>query len=199
MTTWIPDDQGERRRLIRAERRRLRQALNPDEAREKSRRVADKLAQLPVLSRASSIMGYMPFDNEVDVLDLLRAIVAQGRTALLPRLNPANELEAVRLDPDGQWQRNRFGILEPAGEVFPEEQIEAVLVPGLAFDPRGYRLGFGKGYYDRFLAGMEPTVFRCGLCYEFQVVDSVFPTLADVPMHWVVTDHSEILVDADFF
>lgn len=199
MSIWINSEEGPRRQSIRQERRSLRQSLTSAEVEEKSRRVAEKLQLLPALEKAGNIMAYMPFDNEVDLREVLAAFRSQGRVILLPRIGPDNNLEAVPFRENQQWQRRSFGVLEPDGAAFPREEIQSVLVPGLAFDPLGYRLGFGRGYYDRFLSGLDPRVFRCGVCYEFQVVDSVFPTDTDVPMHWVVTDHSEILVDPGFF
>ena len=73
-------------------------------------------------------------------------------------------------------------------------QIDVVLVPGLVFDSSGHRLGYGKGYYDRFLSLLYPHTFICGVCYDFQVADNVFPHPGDIPMHCIVTEKSEIVI-----
>ena len=82
---------------------------------------------------------------------------------------------------------------------FAVDKIDVVIVPALVFDANGYRLGYGKGYYDRFLPDLNKQCFKCGVCYEFQVVNNIYPHPGDVPVHWIVTDHSEIAVDWDFF
>lgn len=73
------------------------------------------------------------------------------------------------------------------------------MVPGVAFDGNGHRLGYGRGFYDRFLPGLPPSVFLCGVAYEFQIVDAVFPEEQDIPMHWIVSEQSEVAVDMRFF
>ncbi len=199
MHPLIPEDLNKERWGIRRLARRLRTELSPEEVQDRSRLLIEKLEMLPALSEAEIVMGFMAFDNEVDILSFLKKLHAKGRTVLLPRINSEDQLEAVAYQEGMQWQTSRFGIREPGGEAYPIEKIQSVIVPGLAFDPRGYRLGFGKGYYDRLLARLAPAVFRCGICYEFQVVDNVFPHDKDIPMHWIVTDRSEILVDGSFF
>ena len=106
---------------------------------------------------------------------------------------------------DREWtgwediQAGPFGIREPLGKAFDPRLIEAVLVPGLVFDYKGYRIGYGKGYYDRFLPHLSDSAFICGVCYEFQVVENIFPHQHDIPMHWIVTDHSELVISWDYF
>src|SRR5262249_20704468 len=89
-----------------------------------------------------------------------------------------------------QLRRGRFGILEPSGTqvVIPPEEIGYIIVPGIAFDPRGGRLGFGKGYYRRFFRQLPATTYPCGFAFCIQVVPSVPPTSHDICMHGMVTE-----------
>lgn len=171
--------------------------LEPEKIAAASRAIADKLDELVPLCRAQYIMGFYPIKNEVDLSYFLNRQSLQGKTILLPRINSESQIEAVRYEGNNSLAPGSYGILEPQGEAVG--RIDAVLVPGLVFDGRGYRLGYGKGYYDKFLFALTDKVFICGVCYEFQVVDNVFPHQSDVPMHWVVTEKSELVVNWDFF
>jgi 5-formyltetrahydrofolate cyclo-ligase len=89
-----------------------------------------------------------------------------------------------------QLQRGPFGILEPCGTpcVIHPQEIGCIVVPGIAFDTRGGRLGFGTGYYDRFLRQLPTTTYRCGLAFGIQIVPCVPQAPHDVCMHGIVTE-----------
>jgi 5-formyltetrahydrofolate cyclo-ligase len=122
-----------------------------------------------------------------------------ARTVLLPRTKKTGDMEAVKFTGWEHILRSPYGILEPEGEAYPVDEIDVVIVPGLVFDFKGYRLGYGKGYYDRFLKQLRPEAFICGVAYEFQVVEKVFPHEKDLPVHWIVTEKSELVIDWDYF
>jgi 5-formyltetrahydrofolate cyclo-ligase len=184
--------------LLRTEMQEKRMKLNAQDITVASRAIGNKLAELEPLKKAHTIMAFCPIRNEVDLSGFFTDQQNQGKKIFLPRINSDGELEAAELRPNS-LRRGTFGIPEPIGEVVPPETIDAVLVPGLVFDGGGYRLGYGKGYYDRFLSMVPARVFKCGVCYEFQVVDNIYPHEKDIPMHWVVTDRSELVIDWNFF
>lgn len=163
-----------------------------------SQQVCQRLEELQPVQQAEVIMGFSSIKNEVNLSPLLQKLQKQGRTILLPRVEGDN-LQAVELRVGEDLGHGSFGILEPRGEPVSVDKIDVVIVPGLVFDANGYRLGYGKGYYDRFLPRLNKQCFKCGICYEFQVVDNVYPHPGDVPVHWIVTNHSEIAVNWDFF
>lgn len=187
-----------KRDLLRKKMAARRKDMSSLEVDELSRQVFKRLEQLQPLANAEVIMGYSSIRNEVNLIPWLEQLKEQGRTILLPRVD-GNCLEAIELRDWEDMGRGSFGIPEPLGEPFAADKIDVVLVPGLVFDANGYRLGYGKGYYDRFLPRLSKQCFNCGVCYEYQVVDNVFPHPADVPVHWIVTDRSEIAVDMNFF
>ena len=139
-------------------------------------------------------MVYMALPQEVQTTRIIaQARVWQKRVAV-PVVH-GNSLAAVELPDDpAQLRRGRFGILEPSGTqvVIPPEEIGYIIVPGVAFDPRGGRLGLGKGYYDRFLSRLPATTYRCGLAFGIQVVPCVPQTSHDVCMHGIVTEQGFI-------
>ena len=175
-----------------------RKAMSGLEVDALSRRICQRLEQLQPLAGAQVIMGYSSIKNEVNLIPWLERLKEQGRTILLPRVE-GNCLEAIEFKDWDDVGCGSFGIREPRGEPFAVDRIDVVLVPGLVFDAKGYRLGYGKGYYDRFLPRLSRHCFNCGVCYEYQMVDNIFPHTGDVPLHWIVTDRSEIAVDMNFF
>lgn len=175
-----------------------RQVLSPAEVEDKSSWIIKRLKELEPLRHARIIMAYSPIRNEVDLRPYLEELLEQGKTILLPRVD--NEmLQAAAFHGWDKCQTSSLGIKEPAGPGWPLPEIEAVLVPGVAFDGNGHRLGYGRGFYDRFLPELSPSAFLCGVAYEFQIVDSVFPEERDKPVHWIVSDRSEVAVDMRFF
>lgn len=188
----------DRRNLLRKKMAARRKDMSSPEVDELSRQIVKRLEQLQPLIKAEVIMGYSSIKNEVNLIPWLEQLKEQGRTILLPRVQ-GDRLEAIEVKDWKDMGSGSFGIREPLGEPFAADKIDVVLVPGLVFDANGYRLGYGKGYYDRFLPRLNKQCFNCGVCYEYQVVDSVFPHSEDVPVHWIVTDRSEIAVDMNFF
>jgi len=187
----------EQRAKLRLEMARQRAALSDDAVERSSRRVAEKLKQLLPVQKANSIMAFISIRNEIDLRGFISS--TSGKVFLYPRVESDGMLRAVPITDRSEMQPGPFGILEPVGTGVDPAQIDVVLVPGLVFDGNGYRLGYGKGYYDRFLRQLDRHTFICGICYDFQVVDNVYPHAGDVPMHWIVTDKSEIVINWDFF
>jgi 5-formyltetrahydrofolate cyclo-ligase len=191
--------------LMKAEKDRLRQEmlnrrqlLSPEQVAKISSKIISRLDRLPPLKKAGTIMAYASIKNEVDLEPWLEQLVLEGKTVLLPRVE-GSKLLAVPWQDWISCQLGPYKIREPQGNPIEPGEIDAVLVPGLAFDGRGYRLGYGKGYYDRFLSQLSPHSFLCGAAYEFQVVESIFPDENDVPLHWIVTEQSEVAVDMRFY
>jgi len=191
-------DPNNARKKLRSEMKTKRQALSQAAIKQASQLIARALSQLNPIQDAKTIMCFQAIQNEVDLSLFMQQQQQKGKKILLPRVE-GDHIVAVEWQGKENSQMSSFGISEPLGEAFPAEKIDVVLVPGLVFDPRGYRLGYGKGYYDRFLPLLRSNAFKCGVAYEFQVVDNVLPHAGDVPVHWIVTDQSELLIDADFF
>ncbi len=187
------------RQALREDIKLVRSRMTDEEVKESSRRIALRVLELEPVRRARTIMGFACISNEVDLWSLLDLLKDQGKTVLLPRVSKARNIEAVEYTSSQKLQKGIYGILEPEGAAFPPGDIDAVLVPGLVYDARGYRLGYGAGCYDRFLPGLRKDAFICGVCYEYQVVDDIHPCELDVPVHWIVTDRSELVINWDFF
>jgi 5-formyltetrahydrofolate cyclo-ligase len=156
--------------------------------------------ELPAWQQAGTIMSYVSFGSEVATPPLITAALAAGKRVAVPfcvregRRLIASEVLAF---PD-DLQPGTLGILEPRPESLrplAPELIDLVIVPGVAFDRAGNRLGYGAGYYDRFLATLKPGAVTAGLAFAKQIVASVYPEAHDRPVDMVITE-TEIIKPA---
>lgn len=147
----------------------------------------DVLRQLqPLIAGAKTIMLYYSLPDEVDTHELTGQLVAQGKTVLLPRVTADGTIEVCQYAGADDLRPGPFGIMEPVGPLFTRlSDIDAVVVPGMAFDSTGRRLGRGRGYYDRFFSAAPP-LYKIGLCFPFQLVDCVPAEPHDVVMDAVI-------------
>ncbi|PWI08288.1 5-formyltetrahydrofolate cyclo-ligase [Streptomyces sp. NWU339] len=185
------------KRVLRREILLARNRLTADDVRESATALADRALGLPELTHARTVAAYVSVGSEPGTIVLLDALRARGVRVLLPALLPDNDLDWGAYTGEGSLARVRHGgrmaLLEPAGERLGPDAVtgaDAVLLPGLAVDARGMRLGRGGGSYDRVLARLE----RAGahpalvvLLYDTEVVERVPEEPHDRPVHAVVT------------
>lgn len=184
---------------LRQRMRRQRLLLSPSQVESMSRPIVEYLDAGMQRAGFKVLMAYAPFRNEVDISPLLKSWRQKGLTLVLP----VTEWETQSLLPVAVDRYpedlvvGRYGLCEPsreaAREVWPVEDIDVVLVPGLAFDVHGYRLGYGDGFYDRFLRDLTSRTLTIGVAFDFQIVDTVFAESHDVPVNQVVTERRIII------
>lgn len=168
---------------IRKEMVAKRAKLDAKEADLASRRIAVNLFDQIEILESREIGFYHPMKGEVDTTQMIRKALLLGKTVFLPKTTR----EGIKFyEFDGEFERlvkGQLGILEPAGTGNGEP--ETVVVPGLAFDLEKYRVGFGKGYYDAYLAKHRP--FAIGVCYDWQLVNKLPHEKWDVRMDRLIT------------
>ena len=164
-----------------------RSQLSLAEVEKSSLQVASYLTQLLPLNVPQVIMAYYPLGKEIDLTFWLQQYQKRGHTILLPRVEGKN-LQAISFTGPENLTRSEFGVMEPRGSAYPLEQIEVVIVPGVAFDRSGYRLGFGQGYYDRFLPLLSPQTKLWGVAYHFQIVENIGHEVHDWPLQKIITN-----------
>lgn len=143
---------------------------------------------LPQLSAARVVLLYHSLPDEVCTHPLADRLLAEGKTVLLPRVTGPASMELRRYTGAASLQPGAYGIMEPTGPVWTQpDDVDLVLVPGVAFDRAGRRLGRGRGYYDRMLVRM-PRTLKVGICFDFQLVESVPVSPDDVCMDVVVME-----------
>ena len=169
---------------LRAAARRQKQAMTPEEIDRKSQALCRLATQTSAWKEAKTIYGYLPFNQEVRLLPLLRQALAEGKQVALPKCY-GRDMRFILMTDLSRVRPSTLGAPEPIDDgPAVQDQTALVLVPGLAFDPKGYRTGYGGGYYDRFLAA-EPHHPTIGLCFDFQLVPSAEPEPHDIPVDTV--------------
>jgi len=163
----------------------LLRRISHQRAEEDSKKIAEKFAGLPQLKKAKNILLYYPHKNEVDTRFIIKKLLEKGGFNLfLPKVSK-DQLLPVKINDLSGLKKGYAGIMEPEGEIYPPEAIDIVIIPAVAFDLEGHRLGYGKGYYDRFLK--ETGALRVGVAYDFQIVDKLPVEQHDVPVELILT------------
>lgn len=186
-------EKGEKSR-IREMARKRRDSLAASDVEAKSKEIALKLMALEEYGKAKAVMFYAAKGSEVQTKELIKAALKEGRKVLLPITNTAaGELEAAEIrDYSSDLKPGAFGIMEPKRKSsVDDEKIDAVIVPGLAFDIEGHRLGYGLGYYDKLLHRLANAA-RIGLAYGFQVLEKLPRESHDERMGIIVTESGVI-------
>lgn len=176
------------RRLALARRARL----SPLERETHATTLVQRLLSLEEVAAAPSVLAFASISSEVSTTSLLRAVLEAGKTLFLPFVTDAGAMEAAAVNSLDELEPGYRGIPEPATKVpVPASSAGVVVVPGVAFDQRGGRLGYGGGFYDRFLAAAVG-VTRIGICFETQIVDELPMLEHDQGVDIVVTEERTI-------
>ena len=170
----------ELRRMIREKKR----AMAPAEIEEKSARLGELLRQSEAYRSASAIYGYLPYNQEVRTTPMLRQAQLDGKRVAVPKCY-GDEMRFIWLDDLDRVEKGYANIPEPIDDgPIADDPTALVLMPGLAFDPQGHRIGYGGGFYDKFLEKeMHPTL---ALCYDFQMLDHLETEEHDIPVDTVL-------------
>ena len=182
-------DLADRRRAMRLVLRERRAALDEDDQAAASMAVMARLARLPILERAQLVAGYRGIRGEVDIDAALTLMIERGTVVTVPRVE-RHAMSFLPWLPEAATIAGSFGIDEPIeGEPVPFGFHDVVLVPLVAFDGRGQRLGQGGGFYDRAIAGCaDPRPTLIGVAHAFQQVEEVPTEPWDMPLDAVVTE-----------
>lgn len=163
-----------------------RQALSKDEIKTASRLICSHFLEAGLHKNKTVIAGYSPIRGEADITAALHDLRAQGYVTALPRIN-GERVDFIRVEDDTALTPGGFGIPEPKGGENMSPEI--LLIPLLGFDSEGHRLGYGKGFYDRYLARPEAlNALRVGIAYDWQEIPRLPAEAHDVRLHAVITN-----------
>ena len=174
----------ELRQQIRTQKRRL----SAVEMAVMSEDICSKVLALASWQEAGTLLLYYPLPDEVDVRLLIKDAFESGKKVLLPVVK-GDELELHLYEGEASLKEGAFGIMEPTGPLFAPkhyDEIELAVIPGMAFDSAGHRLGRGKGYYDRLLPHLKAAKL-IGICFSFQFLDEVPAEAHDISVCKVIS------------
>ena len=174
-------DKKELRKKIREQKR----AMTPLQIESASQKLAELFLKTEQYRHAKTLYGYLPYNQEVRTVPILEQALADGKKVAVPKIY-GDEMRFIYLPDLSQVEKGYSGIPEPVADG-PEgdDPTALVLMPGIAFDEEGHRIGYGGGYYDKFLA-KEPDHPTVALCYEFQMFPHLDVEEHDIPVNLVL-------------
>ena len=174
-------DKKELRRSIRERKR----AMTEEEIVSRSEKLGVLFAQSEAYKNAKTIYGYLPYNQEVRTVPMLEQALKDGKKVAVPKVY-GDEMKFLYLDDLTKVSKGYAGIPEPIADgPVADDETALVLMPGLALDPQGHRIGYGGGFYDKFLAA-EPNHPTLALCYEFQLLPELDTEEHDIPVDTVL-------------
>jgi len=178
-----------------------REELSRKDIMAKSAIIIEKLKKTDYYRQANNIMIYASFKNEVDTLELIEGMIREGKRVFIPLT--VNETKALLvseiIDINEDLEIGNFGVLEPKKDkerIVEPDILDLIVIPGVCFDKRGYRIGYGAGYYDRFLSKL-PKIPRLSLALQLQMVDEVPEDYYDIPVDYIITEEENIVCERD--
>ena len=189
---------AQKRESIREETLRQRENLSPAERATRSRQIVMHVIEWIQRNEKSvksssfdAVMVYLSMKSEVETSELIKFLFNQGRQIIAPVVGTkSGQLIPKRVQNlKKDLVEHPYGMLEPNENcpILPPDQLQLIFVPGIAFDSNGYRLGYGKGFYDRFLPSC-PNAVTIGLAFQIQFVEDTYPQPWDIPVHHIFTE-----------
>jgi 5-formyltetrahydrofolate cyclo-ligase len=186
-------DRSPEKAALRDRMRRARAAIPPERRVLLAGRIEGRLFALPQIARARTVLLFYSFGTEVPTAGMLERLATEGHRLLLPYLTDRGDMEAAEVLPGHSLVRSGYGPKEPPHRVVVNPaEVDIVVTPGLAFDRSGHRLGYGGGYYDRYLGRLEPHAVRVGIGFAVQLVTEVPSEPGDQRVDLVVTDEEAV-------
>lgn len=175
-----------------------RETIDIDQRKIWDEEIFSKLINSDLYKRSNTIFAFVSFKSEVDTHKIIKHAISNGKTICVPKINSKQEgIKIYKIEDFDQLKEGYFGILEPikSCEEVDSNALDLILMPGVAFDRHGGRVGYGAGFYDRFLSNMNKQVPKVALAYDFQVMDTVPMDQYDVRIDGVITEREMIIAE----
>lgn len=170
---------------LRKQIREQKRAMTEEQIVSASQRLGELFVASEAYRSARTIYGYLPYNQEVRTVPMLEQAIKDGKRVAVPKVF-GDEMKFIYLDDFSRVEKGYAGIPEPVDDgPVADDPTALVLMPGLAFDAQGHRIGYGGGFYDKFLAN-EPNHPTLALCYAFQMVEHLETEAFDVPVDCVI-------------
>jgi 5-formyltetrahydrofolate cyclo-ligase len=183
------------KRELRERMRAVRNGIDPHRREVWSSAIVGAVHELPELVAARTVTAYLSFGSEIPTAELIAIFDEEAKRVGVPVVRE-KEIVMVAFKPGDPTARSEYGMPEPAaGEEIPPLEVDALVIPGLAFDRGGFRLGYGGGFYDRYLRRTRPDALRVGIGFSEQVVEEVPHADADEPVDRIVTQDGVVAIE----
>jgi len=178
---------------IRRDILKKRLSLSPEEIKNKSHKIFLNLLRTPVFLNSSNVMFYVSTRSEVQTEEMIKSSIMMGKKIFVPIIvaDSINLVPSNLIDFDKELKKGKKGIFEPKEEyrrLSSPKDLDLVILPGVAFDIEGNRIGRGLGYYDNFLKGINPSPNTIALAFEMQIVEKIPTNEKDVPVNVIITE-----------
>jgi 5-formyltetrahydrofolate cyclo-ligase len=196
--SWVLLSRYEEKQQLRRRMLALRNSKSATELDQLSSEITKRLIELPEVKNAQVLSTYLNIGSEVRTMGIVDWALSQGKSVIVPVTDRFDKrmIFSELKDPSRELVRGNFGIAEPKEEFRRPvhlDRADAVLVPGVAWDAHGLRIGYGAGYYDRSINSLHTRICTIGLSYEFQFVDNVPKMRYDRRVDKIVTDRRVIV------
>jgi len=180
-----------RKENLRKKMKKKRNELSKEEKTKKDQSIYEQVIQDEGFINAESVFLFLSFGSEIDTKRIIQYALDERKTVYLPKV-VSNHLEIFEIEDFDNLERSSYGIFEPNKNCksLNSRKIDFILMPGLAFDATGARLGYGAGYYDRFIASLPlyDKIVKVAIAYDFQMIKNVPTTRYDIPVDRIITN-----------
>jgi 5-formyltetrahydrofolate cyclo-ligase len=181
----------EKKKTLRNKILKVRDSLNIKEKETMDNRILNQLINSELYINAKSIFIYLSFGTEIDTNKIINKALEDKKEVYIPKIYKSDKsMRAIRLSSFKDLKGNSMGILEPIDDsnFIEKENVDLIIVPGVVFDFKGNRIGYGGGYYDRYLESIKDLGNKVVLAYDLQIVDFIEPELHDITFDYIITN-----------
>lgn len=178
------------KKILRKEMIRKRDELSPLEIQNLSEKVISRVIESDIYKNSKNIFTFVSFKSEVFTHNFIKNSILNGKKIFIPHIIDKT-MHPVELKDFKDLEIGFYNILsmpEDKIKISKGDEIDLVIVPGLIFGKNMYRIGYGGGYYDKFLSNKEISAYKLGICYDFQVIDEIQNDIYDIPVDKIITD-----------
>lgn len=161
-------------------------------------KIKSNLMNNDIFKKSQNIFIYVGFGSEINTSKYIEEFLSINKNILIPRTEiETKKMDAVKIENLNDLEKDKYGILEPKKSmpVFNKDKIHLVILPGVAFSEYGDRIGYGGGYYDRYLKSLNHDIPKVALCYEFQIQNNIISEVHDVKVDYIITEKRFICVN----
>lgn len=178
---------------IRRDFKTRRRLLSCEHVRINSDKICENFLDSDIYKNCQNILAYSTIQNEVDLSQIINQALLDNKNLFLPRIE-GDSMNFFRINNTDKLQIGSYNILEPQnGTVYQDSTNSIMLVPGIAFSTQGARIGFGKGFYDKYLS-QHKSIFKIGIAYDWQITKSWVTNEFDINMNMIITEKREVKI-----